>query len=131
MAKSTEKTNHGGSAAFGSLDPNELKSLVRSALVSVQAPERKDSIRALEMEMSSASFNVRESPIRAFRVTSATATSLTHSSTRSALTTAATEPGASRCAMNSDEPEVNARGRIGIRFLFPPNQIFPWKETRQ
>src|SRR6266545_3975739 len=59
MSKSIAMENHVGSASLGSLDPDELKSRVRSALVSMKATEREGFVRALETEMTRASLNIR------------------------------------------------------------------------
>lgn len=59
MAKSIEMTNHVAGAALGSRSPDELKSLVRSALVSMNITEREDFIQALEAEMRRANLNMR------------------------------------------------------------------------
>jgi hypothetical protein len=44
---------------LGSLDPNELKNVVRDGLVSMNMADREDFIQSLEMEMRRASLNMR------------------------------------------------------------------------
>jgi hypothetical protein len=46
-------------ATLESLDPDELKSFVRNALVTMKLTEREDFIQALEVEMRRANFDMR------------------------------------------------------------------------
>jgi hypothetical protein len=59
MTNRKEKTPQCASVALGSLGPDELKSLVSSALVSMKIPEREDFVRSLEIEMRRANFDMR------------------------------------------------------------------------
>ena len=58
MAKKINSKNR-VAISFGSLDPNELKGVVRDGLVSMTISDREEFIRALETEMRRASLNMR------------------------------------------------------------------------
>jgi len=57
MAKNIQMTTR---ATLESLDPDELKSFVRNALVSMKLTEREDFIQALEVEMRRANLDMRD-----------------------------------------------------------------------
>jgi hypothetical protein len=59
MKKNIQLRGHTPRTALESLDPEELKSLVRDVLVSMKITEREDFIYALEAEMCRANFNIR------------------------------------------------------------------------
>jgi hypothetical protein len=56
MAKNIQRVKR---AMLESLDPDELKSVVRNALVSMKLTEREDFIQALEVEMRRANLDMR------------------------------------------------------------------------
>ncbi|MCI0487278.1 MAG: hypothetical protein L0229_11840 [Blastocatellia bacterium] len=58
MAKNIKSKNR-VAISFGSLDPNELKGVVRDGLVSMTLTDREEFIRTLEAEMRRISLNVR------------------------------------------------------------------------
>jgi len=59
MAKNIKMVNHGARATLASLDPDELKSVVRDGLISMKVTEREDFIQALEVEMRRANLDMR------------------------------------------------------------------------
>ena len=59
MAKNINRKNKAETINFGSLDPNELKGVVRDGLVAMTLSDREEFIQALESEMRHVSLNVR------------------------------------------------------------------------
>jgi len=59
MAKNIQPRRQTPRTTLESLDPEQLKSLVRDVLISMKTPEREDFIQALEAEMRRANFNMR------------------------------------------------------------------------
>jgi len=59
MAKKMQPRGHTARASLGSLDPEDLKSLVRDVMVSMEITEREEFIQDLDAEMRRASFNMR------------------------------------------------------------------------
>lgn len=59
MTKSTQSRNQTAKPSLTSLDPNDLKSVVRDGLVSMTMTDREDFIQALETEMRRANLNMR------------------------------------------------------------------------
>ena len=59
MAKKMQSRGHTARKTLESLDPEELKSLVRDVMVSMEITEREEFIQALDAEMRRASFNMR------------------------------------------------------------------------
>jgi hypothetical protein len=57
--KRMQSRNQVSTTGLGSLDPNELKSLVRDGLVAMNMTDREDFIQGLETEMRRASLNMR------------------------------------------------------------------------
>lgn len=51
MAKSIQTKHHEGRTSLASIDPDELKSIVRDGLLSMDMDEREDFVRALAIEM--------------------------------------------------------------------------------
>jgi hypothetical protein len=59
MEKKLRPRGHTPKTTLESLDPEQLKSLVRDVLLAMKITEREDFIRALEAEMRFANFNMR------------------------------------------------------------------------
>lgn len=63
MAKNITKSIHSRNqvtrTGLGTLDPNELKNVVRDGLVTMNMADREDFIQSLEIEMRRASLNMR------------------------------------------------------------------------
>jgi hypothetical protein len=57
--KRMQSRNQVSTTGLGSLDPNDLKSLVRDGLVAMNMTDREDFIQGLETEMRRASLNMR------------------------------------------------------------------------
>jgi hypothetical protein len=58
MANKVGAKDHAGKANLKSLDPDELRSLVSDALVSMSMTERESFIQALDVEMRGSNFNI-------------------------------------------------------------------------
>jgi hypothetical protein len=59
QARNQSSRNQGRGSSLGSLDPNEIKSVIRDGLVAMNMADREAFIQALEREMRHAGLNMR------------------------------------------------------------------------